>query len=171
MSNNIAVRVRQSGQIIPITATLSSVTTTLLGLSDVTVPDSANTGDVLVYDSDTSTFTAARLNISYLDSIIDQVTTSNTSLVTSYGIKTYIDNVAAANVSITGGIISNVSISNLISSIGVNDGGTGLSTLTENGVMYASNTTSFAFATGEEGSILQITNNLPTFGGLDGGAY
>jgi hypothetical protein len=37
--------------------------------------------------------------------------------------------------------------------------------------MYASNTTSFAFATGEEGSILQITNNLPTFGGLDGGAY
>jgi hypothetical protein len=56
--------------------------------------------------------------------------------------------------------------------LGVQYGGTGKSSLTQNGVMYASNSTAFAFATGSSGKIMQIGNNgVPKFDDVDGGSF
>ena len=68
------------------------------------------------------------------------------------------------NTSITKLILSNV--------LGTEFGGTGLSSFTQNGVAFASNTSSLSFATGTDGQIMQIAaNGTPVFGILDGGAY
>jgi hypothetical protein len=49
-------------------------------------------------------------------------------------------------------------------------GGTGLSSFTTNGVMYASNTSVLSLATGIAGQVFQIAaNGTPAFAGLDGG--
>jgi hypothetical protein len=51
-------------------------------------------------------------------------------------------------------------------------GGTGLSEFVENGVFYASNTSSISFATGTSGQVFQIAaNSAPIFEDLDGGTY
>jgi hypothetical protein len=56
--------------------------------------------------------------------------------------------------------------------LGVQYGGTGKSSLIQNGVMYASNSTAFAFATGSSGKIMQIgTNGVPKFDDVDGGSF
>jgi hypothetical protein len=50
--------------------------------------------------------------------------------------------------------------------------GTGLSSFTQNGVMFASNTSSLSFTTGTDGQVMQIASNgTPVFGMLDGGGY
>lgn len=72
----------------------------------------------------------------------------------------------SSNVAITGGTISG------ITDISVADGGTGLSSFTNQGVFFASNTTSIGFATGSTGQVLQISaNGEPTFGIIDGGTF
>ena len=56
--------------------------------------------------------------------------------------------------------------------LGVQYGGTGKSSLTQNGVMYASNSTAFSFATGTNGKIMQIgSNGVPKFDDVDGGSF
>ena len=53
-------------------------------------------------------------------------------------------------------------------------GGTGVSSLTKDGVLFGANTTTMGFATGANGNILQIAaNGTPTFGVniLDGGDF
>jgi hypothetical protein len=68
----------------------------------------------------------------------------------------------------------NVTITNLILTnvLGTQYGGTGLTSFTTNGVMYAANTSKLTFATGSVGDILQIAaNGTPTFSGVDGGLY
>jgi hypothetical protein len=68
----------------------------------------------------------------------------------------------------------NVSITNLVLNnvLGVQYGGTGKTSLTQNGVMYASNSTAFAFATGSNGKIMQIgSNGVPKFDDVDGGSF
>ena len=56
--------------------------------------------------------------------------------------------------------------------LGVQYGGTGKSSLTQNGVMYASNSTAFSFATGSNGKIMQIgSNGVPKFDDVDGGSF
>jgi len=57
------------------------------------------------------------------------------------------------------------------SPLGVGSGGTGLSSLTANGVFYAGTTGSVSFATGTEGEVLQIASGVPAFGMLDGGSF
>lgn len=70
-------------------------------------------------------------------------------------------------------ITTNISAANLILStpLGVGSGGTGKSSLTANGVFYADTGSSFAFATGTEGQVLQITAGIPGFAMLDGGSF
>lgn len=68
----------------------------------------------------------------------------------------------------------NLTITNLVLNnvLGVQYGGTGKSSLTQNGVMYASNSTAFAFATGTNGKIMQIgSNGVPKFDDVDGGSF
>ena len=68
----------------------------------------------------------------------------------------------------------NLTITNLVLNnvLGTQYGGTGKSSLTQNGVMYASNSTAFAFATGSNGKIMQIgSNGVPKFDDVDGGSF
>jgi hypothetical protein len=68
----------------------------------------------------------------------------------------------------------NLTITNLVLNnvLGVQYGGTGKTSLTQNGVMYASNSTAFAFATGSNGKIMQIgSNGIPKFDDVDGGSF
>ena len=79
--------------------------------------------------------------------------------------------VVAANTSST---FQNLTITNLVLNnvLGVQYGGTGKSSLTQNGVMFASNSTAFSFATGTNGKIMQIgSNGVPKFDDVDGGSY
>lgn len=78
-----------------------------------------------------------------------------------------------ANVNITNASISNVILNGVL---GVEYGGTGLTSLTAGGVLYASNSSVFGFATGNENDILTIANGMPTFSGeittsMDGGTF
>lgn len=69
-----------------------------------------------------------------------------------------------ANVSITSLVLENV--------LGTQYGGTGLSSFTTNGVIYAANSSSLAFATGTAGKLLQINEDgAPAFDDLDGGSF
>jgi len=68
----------------------------------------------------------------------------------------------------------NLTITNLVLNnvLGTQYGGTGKTSLTQNGVMYASNSTAFAFATGSNGKIMQIgSNGVPKFDDVDGGSF
>jgi hypothetical protein len=79
--------------------------------------------------------------------------------------------VVAAN---TPSTFQNLTITNLVLNnvLGVQYGGTGKSSLTQNGVMYASNSTAFSFATGTNGKIMQIgSNGVPKFDDVDGGSF
>ena len=63
-------------------------------------------------------------------------------------------------------------VSELISPIAVEDGGTGLNIFTSNSVFYAGATNSINFASGSAGQVLQLnTSGVPTFAVLDGGEY
>lgn len=69
---------------------------------------------------------------------------------------------------------ANVTISNLVLSsvLKTNYGGTGLTSFTAKGVLYASNTSSLAFATGAQGKIFQAgSGGVPVFDDLDGGSF
>jgi hypothetical protein len=63
-------------------------------------------------------------------------------------------------------------ISELINPVAVEDGGTGLSVFTLNGILYGLTTTTLGFATGTNGQVLQINDTgSPVFAVLDGGEY
>lgn len=104
----------------------------------------------------------------YIDTIVQEITGSanNNQLATSLAIKTYVDEKAGSNVSITGGTITN-----LDQPLEVDDGGTGLTEFTANGVFYAANTSAITFVVGNAGEILQWDNGGPVFGTVDGGDY
>ena len=74
----------------------------------------------------------------------------------------------------TNSTFANATITNLIlqNVLGTQYGGTGLSSLTQNGVLIASNTSAFSFATGTVGEVLQVNSSgTPVFDDLDGGTY
>lgn len=90
----------------------------------------------------------------------------------SFQLATLVANIESANVNITGGTISNVSITGLTSAIPVASGGTGLTSLTPNAVLYASGATSYGLVSGTPGTVLQIgTSGVPEFASLDGGIF
>lgn len=72
---------------------------------------------------------------------------------------------------ITDTTLYNVTIDSLAAPLKTSDGGTGLSSFTDNGVFYASNSSAMTQATGANGQVLQISNDTPTFGDLDGGSF
>jgi len=74
------------------------------------------------------------------------------------------------NVTLTGTTtISKLVLTNVL---GVQYGGTGKTSLTQNGVMYAANSSAFAFATGTNGKVMQIgSSGVPVFDDLDGGTF
>ena len=57
--------------------------------------------------------------------------------------------------------------------VNVNYGGTGLSVMSNNSILYATgSTTKLSTATGSDGNVLQINSfGTPFFGMLDGGAF
>ena len=68
--------------------------------------------------------------------------------------------------------LSGGSVTGLSTAIVVADGGTGLNTITSNGVVYGQGTSAVAVATGTNGQVLQINSSgVPVFGGIDGGSY
>jgi hypothetical protein len=69
-----------------------------------------------------------------------------------------------ANVNITNLVLQNV--------LGTQYGGTGLTSFTQNGVMFASNSSVLGFVTGTAGKIMQIgSSGVPEFNDLDGGDF
>lgn len=67
-----------------------------------------------------------------------------------------------------------VTITSLVleSVLGTEYGGTGLESFTQNGVMFASSSSSLDFITGTSGQLLQIDDKgVPTFDKLDGGEF
>ena len=65
----------------------------------------------------------------------------------------------------SGVTISNSSITNVVLNgvLGPTYGGTGFTSLTQGGILFAANTSVYSFATGSNGSILTITGGVPTF--------
>lgn len=69
-----------------------------------------------------------------------------------------------ANVSITNLVLENV--------LGTQYGGTGLSSFTKNGVLFAANSSVLGFVTGSAGKVMQIgSGGTPEFDDLDGGSF
>jgi len=82
----------------------------------------------------------------------------------------------AANVQITANNTVGVNITansvTLSTALGVGSGGTGLSSLTSGAVLFGNSTGPVGLAAvGANGTVLQVTNNLPAFGTLDGGTF
>lgn len=69
---------------------------------------------------------------------------------------------------------ANVSITNLVlgTVLGIDSGGTGLSSFTQNGVLFASNSSVLSFVTGTSGKVMQVgSGGVPEFNDLDGGSF
>jgi len=127
---------------------------------------------------DTPTAPSDAVTKAYVDSIAtanatwsnanDTITFSNvdgsTFDVTLTGFADLDDATLTGNTTITTLILSNV--------LGTEYGGTGLTSFTENGVMFGANTSSLAFASGSSGDVLQVSaNGTPVFDTLDGGTF
>jgi len=92
-------------------------------------------------------------------------TTVNTAG-TGYSVATLVANLEG---SLSGGTVSGLS-----SAIAVGDGGTGVTTLTANGVLFGGGTSAIsATAVGTAGQVLKSngSGNAPSFGNIDGGTY
>lgn len=71
-------------------------------------------------------------------------------------------------------VFEDVSVANLVleNVLGTQYGGTGLSSFTTNGVMFASDSSTQAFVTGSIGQLLQINSSgVPEFNQVDGGGF
>lgn len=79
-------------------------------------------------------------------------------------------NVDSNNTSLTGTTtITRLVLNNVL---GTEYGGTGLSSFTENGVMFAANSSVLSFVTGSAGKVLQVGDTgTPEFDDLDGGNF
>jgi len=74
------------------------------------------------------------------------------------------DTALTGNTSITNLILTNV--------LGTENGGTGLTSFTTNGVLFAANTSTLTQATGTSGEVFQIASDgTPSFNKLDGGNF
>ena len=72
---------------------------------------------------------------------------------------------STVSVSITANTIT------LNSPLAVGSGGTGKQSVTNNAVLFGYGTGALQEASGSNGQVLQITSNVPTFAGLDGGTF
>jgi hypothetical protein len=113
-----------------------------------------DTGTSNIIDVTDSTFRIATLN-AYLES---GGLTSNSSAVN-----------ITANSSVSSAIVANTLT--LSTALGVSSGGTGNQTFTNNAVLFGYGTGAIQQASGANGQVLQIVNDVPTFGSLDGGSF
>lgn len=86
-----------------------------------------------------------------------------------------LNTVSAADENVTQATnFANVSITNLVleNVLGTQYGGTGLSSFTKNGVLFAANSSVLGFVTGSAGKVMQIgSSGTPEFDDLDGGSF
>lgn len=119
-----------------------------------------------------STFTGAEGEVT-VDTTNDTIRVHDGSLAGGHRLAKYselVDATALDDATLTG----NTTITTLILSnvLGTEYGGTGLTSFTENGVMFGANTSSLAFASGSSGDVLQVSaNGMPVFDTLDGGTF
>ena len=88
---------------------------------------------------------------------------------------TVISNTITAQTITTNTITANVITANslvLDTPLPANSGGTGLDTFTQNGILFASDSSTLAFVTGSSGKVMQINSSgEPVFDDLNGGTY
>lgn len=111
-------------------------------------------GTTNTIDTSNSTFQVSTL-YAYINS---GALISNTSAVTITANSTVSVNITANTI-------------NLGTAIQVGSGGTGHQSLTNNAVLFGQGTANVGFATGANGQVLQIVNDVPTFASLDGGSF
>lgn len=108
-----------------------------------------------VVDTASPTFAIATM-VAYIESGALVSNSSSTSLTAN---STYSVSVAANTLSLS-------------SALGVSSGGTGVSSFTSQGIIYGNGSGALlATAAGANGDILQVVNNVPAFGSLDGGSF
>ena len=116
-----------------------------------------------------NSFTGAEGEVT-VDTTNDTIRVHDGSLAGGHRLAKYSELFDSGDATLTG----NTTITTLILSnvLGTEYGGTGLTSFTENGVMFGANTSSLSFATGTGGQVLQINaNGTPSFDVLDGGTF
>lgn len=101
--------------------------------------------------------------------------TANTFDAVTVDAETLVSNVVTAQTITTNVITANVITANTLlldTPLPANSGGTGLDSFVQNGILFASDTSTLAFVTGTTGKILQINNSgEPVFDDLNGGDF
>jgi hypothetical protein len=140
--------------------------------------DATITGDLAINGGDltttSATFNVANTNATTLNiggaatTIRVGAATGNTIINHSLDVSKNVS--VTQNVSVTGtGYFGSLTLG---SPLPIASGGTGRNTLVANGVVYGNTTSSsYDFATGSEGNVLQLTSGVPTFAMLDGGSF
>ena len=142
---------------------LSGGTITLGG---ATIKSDANSGAVLLIPNQTTGAPSPRALVITSAGTIKTVDTANGTPDATQLENAVVDadNTSFANVSITNLVLENV--------LGTQYGGTGLSSYTPNGVMFAQNSSTLSFLTGSSGQIMQVgADGVPKFDKLDGGDF
>jgi hypothetical protein len=123
-----------------------------------------------------STISTDAGSIAFQDTDGQQVEISASTVKLGSGNTAIILGSSSGNLSINGGdvTLANVTITNLVleNVLGTEYGGTGLSLFTQNGVLFASNSSVLGFVTGTSGKVMQVgSNGTPEFNDLDGGNF
>ena len=106
------------------------------------------------------------LKTSQVSTTLDSLTDVTTAITTNNSIMIY-DTATDKYVQTSVAPITQLIVEGIL---GTTYGGTGLSSFTNDGVMYAKTTGALALATGIAGQVFQIAaNGTPAFAGLDGG--
>lgn len=162
-----------------VTGTTTTVNSTTISVTDplIFVGNDNNTTDAVdlglfgMYDSSGDKYAGIFRDASdgkwklFKDLQSAPTTTVNVSG-TGYTVATLVANLEG---SLSGGTVSGLS-----SAIAVGDGGTGVTTLTANGILYGGGTSAIgATAVGTAGQVLLSngSGNAPSFGNIDGGTY
>jgi len=123
-----------------------------------------------------STISTDAGSVSFQDTDGQQVQISASTVKLGSGNTAIILGSSSGSLSINGGdvTLANVSITNLVleNVLGTQYGGTGLTSFTENGILFASNSSVLSFVTGTSGKVMQVgSNGVPEFNDLDGGNF
>lgn len=115
--------------------------------------------DGLVNETPNNVVNTAAVSVATLNAFLDsgglQTNTTSVSLTAN----------STVSVTITANTIT------LNSPLAVTSGGTGKASVTNNAVLFGYGTGTLQEASGSNGQVLQITSNVPTFAGLDGGTF
>jgi len=164
-------------------ANLQSITTNVVPASNVSLDlgtaekswrDLYLSGNTITLGDSTISTDAG--SIAFQDTDGQQVEISASTVKLGSGNTAIILGSSSGNLSINGGdvTLANVTITNLVleNVLGTEYGGTGLSSFTQNGVLFASNSSVLGFVTGTSGKVMQVgSNGTPEFNDLDGGNF